>query len=78
MRLGDNNLLTRIVNAVRKAKLAYFSARDIDGLIAEGGRTPHKSINACLSSKCDAYEQLGNYPAYFVRTDRGYYRLLEK
>ena len=77
MEYPGNNLLTRIIDAIKGNALTEFTPNDICKLLNEGGITPAQTIKACISCKTTGYRLLAGNRPYFVRIRRGIYRLAD-
>lgn len=78
MEYGRNNLLTRIIDAVKRHKVARFRPDDVHELLNEGGRTPGQTIKACITCNTKGYRGLEGKRPCFVRIFRGVYELADR
>jgi len=78
MEYGGNNLLTRIIDAIKRHNLWRFKPEDLCELLHEGGRTPEQTIKACITCNTKGYRGLEGKRAYFVRPFRGVYELADR
>jgi len=78
MEYSGNNLLTRIIDAVRKHALTEFTPNKICELLNEGGDTPAQTIKACITCNTEGYHLLEGKQPYFYRIRRGVYTLADR
>lgn len=77
MKYPGDNLLTRIIDAVKQHKLGIFSPSDVCELLSEGGETPLQTVKSCITCNTQGYkllEEEGKAP-HFLRVERGVYTL---
>ena len=78
MEYPGNNLLTRIIDAVKRHRLTEFTPNNVCELLNEGGNTPAQTIKSCITCNTTGYHLLEAKRPYFCRIRRGVYRLADR